>query len=78
MLSCAVENLSAKRFAEYLSLGQVPSLAKGHGMQPTSLGRIGRRGLRRAFRGGSEDCGRRDRATIEARTLHGATSRRKR
>jgi ATP-dependent helicase/nuclease subunit B len=25
MLSCAVENLSAKRFAEYLSLGQVPS-----------------------------------------------------
>ena len=27
MLSCAVENLSAKRFAEYLSLGQVPSPA---------------------------------------------------
>jgi ATP-dependent helicase/nuclease subunit B len=26
MLSCAVENLSAKRFAEYLSLGQVPTL----------------------------------------------------
>ena len=25
MLSCAVENLSAKRFAEYLSLGQVPA-----------------------------------------------------
>ena len=27
MLSCAVENLSAKRFAEYLSLGQVPASA---------------------------------------------------
>ena len=27
MLSCAAENFSAKRFAEYLSLAQVPSLA---------------------------------------------------
>jgi ATP-dependent helicase/nuclease subunit B len=29
MLSCAAENLSAKRFAEYLSLGQVPSQEAG-------------------------------------------------
>ena len=47
MLSCAVESLSAKRFAEYLSLGQVP--------QPRSrveryLGGVERRGFRRAFR----------------------------
>jgi hypothetical protein len=31
MLSCAVENLSAKRFAEYLSLAQVPSLSSASG-----------------------------------------------
>ena len=29
ILSCAAENFSAKRFAEYLSLGQVPLLAAG-------------------------------------------------
>ena len=29
ILSCAVENFSAKRFAEYLSLGQVPGLDPG-------------------------------------------------
>jgi ATP-dependent helicase/nuclease subunit B len=28
IVSCAVENLSAKRFAEYLSLGQVPAIAR--------------------------------------------------
>jgi CRISPR/Cas system-associated exonuclease Cas4 (RecB family) len=28
ILSCAVDNLSAKRFAEYLSLGQVPAIGK--------------------------------------------------
>jgi RecB family exonuclease len=34
MLSCAAENFSAKRFAEYLSLAQVPSLAqKGGGVK---------------------------------------------
>jgi ATP-dependent helicase/nuclease subunit B len=31
MLSCAVENCSAKRFAEYLSLGQVPSVGANVG-----------------------------------------------
>lgn len=35
MLSCAAENFSAKRFAEYLSLAQVPSLAQnGGGVKP--------------------------------------------
>jgi ATP-dependent helicase/nuclease subunit B len=35
MLSCAVENFSAKRFAEYLSLAQVPSFgAPGGGAKP--------------------------------------------
>ena len=34
ILSCAVENLSAKRFAEYLSLGQVPALIRTK-MHPT-------------------------------------------
>jgi CRISPR/Cas system-associated exonuclease Cas4 (RecB family) len=29
MLSCAVENFSARRFAEYLSLGQVPQIGPG-------------------------------------------------
>jgi CRISPR/Cas system-associated exonuclease Cas4 (RecB family) len=29
LLACAAENLSARRFAEYLSLGQVPALAPG-------------------------------------------------
>jgi ATP-dependent helicase/nuclease subunit B len=31
LLKCAAEGLSARRFAEYLSLGQVPDAAPGHG-----------------------------------------------
>ena len=37
ILSCATEKFSAKRFAEYLSLAQVPSL-NGSGKAPTSSG----------------------------------------
>src|SRR5687768_13462329 len=35
MLSCAVEGLSAKRFAEYLSLGQVPKTSRVSGLRRT-------------------------------------------
>ena len=48
LLDCALEKLSARRFAEYLSLGQVPPLDAG-GAPPTrapGLGRGGRRGAR--------------------------------
>src|SRR5712691_12022 len=31
LLACAAERLSASRFAEYLSLGQVPKISAGHG-----------------------------------------------
>ena len=34
LLACAVEGLSARRFAEYLSLGQVPALRPGVGEPP--------------------------------------------
>ncbi len=34
MLSCAAEDFSAKRFAEYLSLAQVPSLSPETGAEP--------------------------------------------
>ena len=37
ILSCATENFSAKRFAEYLSLAQVPSL-DGSGKAPVGSG----------------------------------------
>jgi ATP-dependent helicase/nuclease subunit B len=35
ILNCATENLSANRFAEYLSLAQVPSLVEGVEKEPT-------------------------------------------
>ena len=38
LLACAAENLSARRFAEYLSLGQVPRL-DADGAPPTDRGR---------------------------------------
>jgi hypothetical protein len=37
LLSCAVEGLSAKRFDEYLSLGQVPRVVASHRSPVTSL-----------------------------------------
>src|SRR4029450_13741041 len=41
LLDCAVERLSARRFAEYLSLGQVPPLAADGGTAPArAVGRV--------------------------------------
>ena len=37
MLSCAAEDFSAKRFAEYLSLAQVPSLSREGGAKPDDV-----------------------------------------
>ena len=37
MLSCAAEDFSAKRFAEYLSLAQVPSLARDTNSKPDDV-----------------------------------------
>ena len=37
MLSCAAEDFSAKRFAEYLSLAQVPSLSQDTGAKPSDV-----------------------------------------
>src|SRR5688572_3149031 len=37
MLSCAAEDFSAKRFAEYLSLAQVPSLSPESGAKPNDV-----------------------------------------
>ena len=54
ILSCATENFSAKRFAEYLSLAQVPSLDDS-GKAPARIrrfdvGGLARRRLRRSLR----------------------------
>src|SRR4029079_4218951 len=38
LLSCAVEGLSAKRFDEYLSLGQVPRVQSAGGSRQSSVG----------------------------------------
>jgi ATP-dependent helicase/nuclease subunit B len=38
LLACAAERLSAARFAEYLSLGQVPAFADGRSAEPPSGG----------------------------------------
>ena len=51
LLDCAVEGLSARRFAEYLSLGQVPPLFSfGAGTLSTSGYRVRRLGSWRAVR----------------------------
>lgn len=42
LLSCAVEGLSAKRFDEYLSLGQVPKLGAVRAAGPADLPAVGR------------------------------------
>ena len=47
LIACALDNLSASRFAEYLSLGQVPDRSAPAGAFPTSsdevFGRLGER-----------------------------------
>ena len=51
ILSCGVENLSAKRFAEYLSLGQVPQIRQEPSKnRPERFSCPAGRGVRRSFR----------------------------
>ena len=51
MLACALDNLSARRFAEYLSLGQVPD-AGSHRRRPTTRPDLRRRSVWPARRSG--------------------------
>ena len=72
LLACAAEGLSASRFAEYLSLGQLPEPG-----QPTAgVDRVRRRSVRRARHPGSETSRRSDAGAAGRRRVAGTTDRR--
>ena len=67
LLDCALEKLSARRFAEYLSLGQVPTPGAG-GAPPTGRRYGSRRTTKRSSARRSEDRTTRARAPTQSRT----------